>query len=95
MIQGVVIGWVGALSGVGLGILLALNVGTIMPKLEALFGFQVLPADVYYISQLPSDLHASDVLFIAVAAFVLSVIATIFPSRRAAKVEPAEALRYD
>jgi lipoprotein-releasing system permease protein len=95
MIQGVVIGWVGALSGVGLGILLALNVGTIMPKLEALFGFQVLPADVYYISQLPSDLHATDVLFIAVAAFVLSVIATIFPSRRAAKVEPAEALRYD
>ncbi|MCZ6560750.1 MAG: lipoprotein-releasing ABC transporter permease subunit [Gammaproteobacteria bacterium] len=95
MIQGVVIGWVGALTGVGLGILLALNVGTIMPKLEALFGFQVLPADVYYISQLPSDLHTADVLFIAAAAFVLSVIATIFPARRAAKVEPAEALRYD
>jgi lipoprotein-releasing system permease protein len=95
MIQGVVIGWVGTLSGVGLGILLARNVGTIMPKLEALFGFQVLPADVYYISQLPSDLHAADVLFIAVAAFVLSAIATIFPSRRAARVEPAEALRYD
>ena len=95
MIQGVVIGWVGALTGVGLGILLARNVGTIMPKLEALFGFQVLPADVYYISQLPSDLHTADVLFIALAAFVLSAIATIFPSRRAAKVEPAEALRYD
>ena len=95
MIQGLVIGWVGALSGVALGILLALNVGVIMPKLETLFGFQVMPSDVYYISQLPSDLHAADVLFIAVAALVLSALATIFPSRRAAKVEPAEALRYD
>lgn len=95
MIQGLVIGWVGALSGVVLGILLALNVGVIMPKLEALFGFQVMPSDVYYISQLPSDLHAADVIFIAVAALVLSTLATVFPSRRAARVEPAEALRYD
>lgn len=95
MIQGLVIGWVGALSGVVLGILLALNVGVIMPKLEALFGFQVMPSDVYYISQLPSDLHAADVIFIAVAALVLSGLATVFPSRRAARVEPAEALRYD
>ncbi len=95
MIQGLVIGWVGALSGVVLGILLALNVGVIMPKLEALFGFQVMPSDVYYISQLPSDLHAADVIFIAVAALVLSALATIFPSRRAARIEPAEALRYD
>ncbi|MEE8107710.1 MAG: lipoprotein-releasing ABC transporter permease subunit [Gammaproteobacteria bacterium] len=95
MIQGLVIGWVGALSGVVLGILLALNVGVIMPKLEALFGFQVIPSDVYYISQLPSDLHAADVIFIAVAALVLSALATVFPSRRAARVEPAEALRYD
>lgn len=95
MIQGLVIGWVGALSGVVLGILLALNVGVIMPKLEALFGFQVMPSDVYYITQLPSDLHAADVIFIAVAALVLSTLATVFPSRRAARVEPAEALRYD
>ena len=95
MIQGLVIGWVGALSGVVLGVLLALNVGVIMPRLEAWFGFQVMPSDVYYISELPSDLHAADVLFIAVAALVLSVIATVFPSRRAARVEPAEALRYD
>ena len=95
MIQGLVIGWLGALSGVVLGILLALNVGVIMPKLEALFGFQVMPSDVYYISQLPSDLHAADVIFIAVAALVLSALATIFPSRRAARIEPAEALRYD
>ncbi len=95
MLQGLVIGWVGALSGVVLGILLALNVGVIMPKLEALFGFQVMPSDVYYISQLPSDLHAADVIFIAVAALVLSALATVFPSRRAARIEPAEALRYD
>lgn len=95
MLQGLVIGWLGALSGVVLGILLALNIGVIMPKLEALFGFQVMPSDVYYISQLPSDLHAADVIFIAVAALVLSALATVFPSRRAARVEPAEALRYD
>lgn len=95
MLQGLVIGWLGALSGVVLGILLALNIGVIMPKLEALFGFQVMPSDVYYITQLPSDLHAADVIFIAVAALVLSALATVFPSRRAARVEPAEALRYD
>jgi len=95
MIQGLVIGWVGALSGVVLGVLLALNVGVIMPRLEAWFGFQVMPSDVYYISELPSDLHGADVLFIAVAALVLSALATIFPSRRAARVEPAEALRHD
>lgn len=95
MLQGLVIGWLGALSGVVLGILLALNIGVIMPKLEALFGFQIMPSDVYYISQLPSDLHAADVIFIAVAALVLSALATVFPSRRAARVEPAEALRYD
>ena len=95
MLQGLVIGWLGALSGVVLGILLALNIGVIMPKLEALFGFQIMPSDVYYITQLPSDLHAADVIFIAVAALVLSALATVFPSRRAARVEPAEALRYD
>lgn len=95
MIQGVIIGWIGTMAGIALGIYLALNVGTIVPRLETLFRFQVMPADVYYITQLPSELHRSDVLMIALAAFVLSALATVFPSRRAARVEPAEALRYD
>lgn len=95
MIQGMVIGWLGTLVGIVLGVLLALNVGTIVPGLEKMFGFQIMPGDVYYITQLPSDLQRSDVQWIALSALLLSTLATIYPARRAAQVMPAEALRYD
>lgn len=95
MTQGVVIGWLGTALGVLAGIALALNVGTVAPWLERTFRFQIMDADVYYITQIPSDMHAADVVLIAAAAFLLTVLATLYPSIRAAHTAPAEALRYE
>jgi lipoprotein-releasing system permease protein len=94
-IQGAVIGWLGVLIGVAVGILLAVNVPVIVPALEQLFGFQIMPGDVYYVTRIPSILEAEDVTIIAIAAFVLTSLATLYPARRAALVEPAVALRYE
>jgi lipoprotein-releasing system permease protein len=66
-----------------------------VPVIEAIFRVQFLPREVYFISELPSDVRASDVLTVGLMAFGLSVLATLYPSRRAAKVQPAEALRYE
>lgn len=95
MVQGTMIGIFGTLLGVIGGVVLALNVETLIANLEQLLGYQFLPADVYYISSLPSDLHWNDVTVIAITAFVLSLISTLYPSWRASKIKPAEALRYD
>ena len=95
MIQGALIGMIGTLLGVVGGIVLALNVGTVLPALERLFNVQFLDKSVYYISELPSDLQRADVVTIAVIALVLALVATIYPAWRAAKVNPAEALRYE
>jgi lipoprotein-releasing system permease protein len=95
MIQGALIGFIGTLLGVVGGILLALNVGTVIPRIERLFNVQFLDKSVYYISELPSDLQRADVITIAVIALALALAATIYPAWRAAKVNPAEALRYE
>ena len=95
MAQGVVIGWVGTLLGVGLGLSLAFNVESIVPFLEQLFGVRVMDPSVYYITEIPSEVHAGQVMAIAGIALVLSVLSTIYPSLRAAQTEPAEALRYE
>jgi lipoprotein-releasing system permease protein len=95
MTQGVVIGWVGTLLGLGLGLALAFNVETIVPFLERLFGVQVMDPTVYYITEIPSEVHAGQVIAIAAVALVLSVLSTIYPSLRGAQTEPAEALRYE
>lgn len=95
MVQGTMIGIFGTLIGVVGGVTLALNVETLIANLEQLLGYQFLPADVYYISSLPSDLHWNDVTVIAITAFVLSLLSTLYPSWRASKIRPAEALRYD
>ncbi len=95
VIQGTLIGVIGLLLGVAGGVALALNVETVVPFIEHLFGIQFLAKDVYYISDLPSDLHWSDVWIIATTSFLLTVVATLYPSWRAARVNPAEALRYE
>jgi len=95
MIQGALIGMIGTALGVVGGIVLALNVGTVLPAVERLFNVQFLDKTVYYISELPSDLQRADVVTIAIIALVLALVATIYPAWRAAKVNPAEALRYE
>jgi len=95
VVQGAIIGVIGTVAGVVAGILLALNVDTVIPFVERTFHFHILSSEVYYISELPSDLHASDVISVAVVSLVLSFLATIYPSWRAARVNPAEALRYE
>lgn len=95
MIQGALAGIFGTLIGTGFGILVAVNIDVIMPFIERLFGFQLLPKDIYLISSLPSDLQWKDVLLIGGASIVLSFLATLYPSWSAAKVNPAEALRYE
>jgi len=95
IVQGALIGVIGTLMGVGGGVLLALNIDVVVPFIESLFGVHFLAKDIYYISELPSDLHGSDVVLIALVSFVLSLLATLYPSWRASRVNPAEALRYE
>jgi lipoprotein-releasing system permease protein len=95
IVQGTLIGAVGLAAGVAGGVALALNIDVVVPALERLLGLQFLAKDVYYISELPSDLHWSDVGTISVVSFVLTLLATLYPSWRASRTQPAEALRYE
>jgi lipoprotein-releasing system permease protein len=93
--QGLVIGAIGTLLGLVIGILIAANVGTIVPVLEGLFHFHVMDPSVYYITAIPSELHAGQIATITLVGFSLTVLATIYPAIRGAATEPAEALRYE
>ncbi len=93
--QGLVIGTVGTLFGLVLGVLIAANVGTIVPVLERVFRFHVMDPSVYYITQIPAELRIGQILTITLVAFTLTVVATIYPAIRGAATEPAEALRYE
>jgi lipoprotein-releasing system permease protein len=95
VIQGAVIGVAGTLLGLVAGVALASNVETLVPRLEAALGGKILPADVYYITEVPSDLQWPDVGLITALAFVLTVAATLYPAWRASRTQPAEALRYE
>jgi lipoprotein-releasing system permease protein len=95
LVQGLVVGWLGVLLGVGLGIALTINIDTLAPGLERLFGFEFMPAEVYYLTSLPAELQVSDVSWIAVIALGMTALATVYPALRAASVAPAEVLRYE
>lgn len=95
IVQGALIGAIGTVVGAVIGIIVALNIDVIVPAIERLFNTQFLAKDVYYISDLPSQLLWSDVSMIILLSFALSLLATLYPSWRAAKMNPAEALRYE
>jgi lipoprotein-releasing system permease protein len=95
MVQGSLMGVIGTLAGVAAGVLLALNIDVVVPFIEQTFGVRFLAKDVYYISDLPSDLQWADVIVIGVVSLVLTLLATIYPSWRAARINPADALRYE
>lgn len=95
VIQGSVIGVVGTLLGVVGGILLAMNIGSVVPFLEQLFGFSLFPSDIYYITELPSDLRSADVIKFSLMSLAMSLLSTLYPSWRASRTHPAEALSYE
>ncbi len=95
MVQGAIVGLLGTFIGVSLGVIVALNIDVIVPFIEGLLGIQFLPRDIYLINALPSDLRWPDVGNIALMAVVLAFLATLYPSWWAARVKPADALRYE
>jgi lipoprotein-releasing system permease protein len=95
MVQGALIGVLGTLLGVAGGLLLANHLDVIFPWIERMAGFALIPKDIYFISSLPSDPRAGDIVPIALISIALSLVATLYPSWRASRVKPAEALRYD
>jgi len=95
IVQGAVAGVIGTLSGVGLGLLVACNIDVIVPAIEHLLNVSFLPGSIYVISQMPSDPQRGDIVPIALVSLLLSFVATLYPSWRASRVQPAEALRYE
>lgn len=95
IIEGAMVAAVGVAAGVASGLAIAMNLDVIVPAIESLLGTQFLPREIYFISQMPSDPRASDIVPIAVLSFILSLAATLYPSWRASRTHPAEALRYE
>jgi lipoprotein-releasing system permease protein len=95
LVQGALIGVIGTLLGVGLGCLIAFNIDVIIPALERMAGVQFLPREVYFISRLPSDPRISDIATIGITSLVMSLLATLYPSWRASRLQPAQVLRHD
>lgn len=95
MVQGLTVGLIGTLVGLLLGVLIAGNIEHIVPFLEHMFGFQAMPGDIYYITSVPSELRWADVARIGALSVLFSVVATLYPALRAARTQPAQALRYE
>lgn len=95
MIQGVIIGLVGTIIGMIFGVIVSLNIDTIVPFIESVFNVQFIPSDVYMLSELPSELQLKDVIQIGVSSLFVTILSTIYPSIKAAKTQPAEALRNE
>jgi lipoprotein-releasing system permease protein len=95
IVQGTLIGLIGTLLGMFGGVLLAGNVETVVPAIESVLGLKFLPPDIYYISEVPSDMRWPDVALISIVAFLMSMVATVYPAWRASQTQPAEALRYE
>jgi lipoprotein-releasing system permease protein len=95
MVQGAMVGIIGTLGGLGLGLLVAFNIDVIVPAIESLVGASFLPQDIYLISTMPSDPQWADIAPITVIALILAFVATLYPSWRASRIQPAEALRYE
>jgi lipoprotein-releasing system permease protein len=95
MVQGAMVGIIGTLGGLGLGLLVAFNIDVIVPAIESLVGARFLPQDIYLISTMPSDPQWDDIAPITVIALILAFVATLYPSWRASRIQPAEALRYE
>jgi lipoprotein-releasing system permease protein len=95
MLQGVIIGGIGTLLGTVTGLAVAWNIGPITRFIENLFGFKILPGDVYYLSELPALVNYEDVAIIVAGSLLVSLLATIYPARNASKLDPAEAIRYE
>jgi lipoprotein-releasing system permease protein len=95
IVQGALIGVIGTALGVGAGLLVADNLDLIVPAIERIVGVRFLPPEIYFIHAMPSDPRAADIVPIGVISLVLSLVATLYPSWRASRVKPAEALRYD
>ncbi|WP_399696697.1 lipoprotein-releasing ABC transporter permease subunit [Xenophilus sp.] len=95
VVQGAMVGVIGTLAGLGLGLLVAYNIDVIVPFIERLLHTRFLPQDIYLISRMPSDPQRGDIMPITVISLVLAFVATLYPSWRASRVNPAEALRYE
>jgi lipoprotein-releasing system permease protein len=95
MVQGAMVGVIGTFSGLALGLLVACNIDVIVPAIEHALGASFLPKDIYIISKMPSEPQSSDIVPIGVISLILAFVATIYPSWRASRVNPAEALRYE
>ena len=95
IMQGVIIGWIGTAIGVAAGLGVALNAGVVVSFLEQRLGIYIFDPDVFAVTGIPSETHAGEVVWIVVAALLMTVLATIYPALQAAKTHPAEVLRYE
>jgi lipoprotein-releasing system permease protein len=95
MVQGAAAGIIGTLTGVALGLLVAFNIDVIVPFIERVLHTSFLPSSVYLISRMPSEPQSGDIVPIVVISLILAFVATLYPSWRASRVQPAEALRYE